>query len=98
MLSDFSVSVLFFSFRLLAGTAWTAGSSDFDQYIEVDLQEVKNVTEIDTKGRSHSDEYVKEYSISYGVNGVDYSIYKENDGSAKVFKSTCPYFAQKCFS
>jgi hypothetical protein len=44
---------------------------------------VKNITEIGTMGRSGL-EFVKEYTISFAVNGLDYSVYKENDGSNKV--------------
>ncbi|XP_066998735.1 neurexin-4 [Anabrus simplex] len=72
--------------RLNGGNAWTAASSDFDQYLTIDLGEVRNVTGIATQGRPHSSEYVMEYRIRYGSNGLDYADYKEPGGNAKMFK------------
>lgn len=43
-----------------------------------------NVTRVWTQGRSHSSEYVMEYSISYGTNGLDYADYKEPGGNVMV--------------
>jgi len=68
----------------LGGNAWTASNSDFDQYLIIDLGSVRNVTRIATQGRRHSSEYVMEYSISYGTNGLDYADYKEPGGNTKV--------------
>lgn len=67
-----------------AGTSWTARSSDFDQQLIIDLGNVKNVTRIAIQGRPHSTEYVTEFSISYGSNGLDYTDYKEAGGNTKV--------------
>lgn len=68
----------------VGGSAWTAGSSDFGQYLIVDLGQVMNITLIATQGRSSQNEYIKEYRISYGTNGLDYQDYKEEDGHAMV--------------
>lgn len=43
-----------------------------------------NVTRIWTQGRPHSKEYVMEYRISYGMNGLDYADYKEFGGDVMV--------------
>nr|CAD7425131.1 unnamed protein product [Timema monikensis] len=67
----------------LGGNAWTAQSSDFGQYLVIDLGQVRNITEIATQGRPFSSEYVMEYSISYGTNGLDYADYKEPGGNTK---------------
>ena len=83
MLGFFSYIILVF-FLIQAGNAWTTGSSDFEQFLIIDLGRPRNLTRIATRGRSHSDEYVKEYVISFGFNGLDYSDYKETDGSRKV--------------
>jgi F5/8 type C domain len=53
----------------------------------MDLGVVKNITRISTQGRPHSTEYVTEYSISYGYNGLDYADYKEPGGNTKVMKN-----------
>ncbi|CAG2054701.1 unnamed protein product [Timema podura] len=66
------------------GNAWTAQSSDFDQYLVIDLGQVRNITEIATQGRPFSSEYVMEYAISYGTNGLDYADYKEPGGNTKL--------------
>ncbi|XP_026281796.1 neurexin-4 isoform X1 [Frankliniella occidentalis] len=72
--------------KLNSDTSWSAESTDFIQYIIVDLGSVMNVTRIETQGRLHSTEYVMEYSISYGTNGLDYADFKEDDGNTKMFK------------
>ncbi|KAG7191157.1 hypothetical protein KM043_007179 [Ampulex compressa] len=45
-----------------------------------------NITSIATQGRAHQNEYVMEYGISYGTNGLDYVDFKEEDGNIKMFK------------
>lgn len=59
-----------------------------------------NVTRIDTQGRSHSSEYVMEYSISYGTNGLDYADYKEPGGSTmvrEILRIKEPLWCNICF-
>ncbi|KAL9701102.1 hypothetical protein quinque_004543 [Culex quinquefasciatus] len=68
----------------VAGSAWTAQQSDFEQQLIIDLGTVRNVTRIEIQGRPHSNEYVTEFSISYGFNGLDYIDYKEPGGNTKV--------------
>ncbi|KPJ11812.1 Neurexin-4 [Papilio machaon] len=63
--------------------AWTASESDFDQQLVIDLGVVRNVTRIATQGRAHSQEFVQEYHISYGSNGLDYVQYKAAGGEVK---------------
>ncbi|XP_058456161.1 neurexin-4 isoform X2 [Malaya genurostris] len=72
--------------RLNGGSAWTAQHSDFEQQLLIDLGVVRNVTRITIQGRPHSNEYVTEFSISYGFNGLDYIDYKEPGGNTKLFK------------
>ncbi|XP_015181764.1 PREDICTED: neurexin-4 isoform X6 [Polistes dominula] len=72
--------------RLNGGNAWTASSSDFGQYLTIDLGQVMNITAVATQGRAHKNEYVMEYGISYGTNGLDYVDFKEESGNIKMFK------------
>ncbi|XP_026674791.1 neurexin-4 isoform X4 [Ceratina calcarata] len=72
--------------KLNGGNAWTASSSDFDQYLIIDLGQVMNITAVATQGRAVHNEYVMEYGISYGTNGLDYVAYKEEGGNVKMFK------------
>ncbi|KAF7408072.1 hypothetical protein HZH66_002609 [Vespula vulgaris] len=67
----------------IGGNAWTASSSDFGQYLTIDLGQVMNITAVATQGRSHKNEYVMEYGISYGTNGLDYVDFKEESGNIK---------------
>lgn len=71
---------------LKGGYSWTAQQSDFDQQFIIDLGDVRNITRIETQGRPHSNEYLTEYSISYGFNGLDYIDYREPGGNTKVTK------------
>ncbi|KAF4517229.1 hypothetical protein B566_EDAN005283 [Ephemera danica] len=48
---------------LYGGNAWTAASSDNEQYLVVDLHHPRNVTRIATQGRPRSSEYVAEYIV-----------------------------------
>ncbi|KAF7414323.1 hypothetical protein HZH68_002812 [Vespula germanica] len=66
----------------IGGNAWTASSSDFGQYLTIDLGQVMNITAVATQGRSHKNEYVMEYGISYGTNGLDYVDFKEESGDS----------------
>ncbi|CAH2105201.1 unnamed protein product [Euphydryas editha] len=66
--------------------AWTASESDFGQQLIIDLGTVKNITRVATQGRAHSREYVQEYHISYGSNGLDYVQYKAAGGEVKMFE------------
>lgn len=50
----------------------------------MDLGGTKQVTRVETQGRPHSSEYVMEYGVSYGSNGLDYADYKEPGGNTKV--------------
>lgn len=64
--------------------AWTAFSSDFAQYLIIDLGQTMTITSIMTQGRAESSEYVETFGISYGSNGLDYAEYKESSGNTKV--------------
>uniref|UniRef100_A0A646QGQ6 Neurexin4 n=1 Tax=Hemiscolopendra marginata TaxID=943146 RepID=A0A646QGQ6_9MYRI len=72
--------------RLNSQIAWTAGKSDFGQFLTIDLGEKKNVTSIATQGRPFSSEFVEEYRIEFGNNGYDYAEYKDEEGNIKLFR------------
>lgn len=77
-----------------AGTSWTAKNSDFAQQLIIDLGSVRNISLIAIQGRPHSVEYVTEFTISYGYNGLDYADFKEPGGNIKVTETSvfCSYF------
>ncbi|XP_055376798.1 neurexin-4 isoform X1 [Condylostylus longicornis] len=72
--------------RLNMGTSWSARQSDFDQRLIIDLRSVKNITLIALQGRPHSNEYVTEFTISYGITDLEFADYKEPGGNIKMFK------------
>ncbi|XP_064071525.1 neurexin-4 isoform X3 [Vanessa tameamea] len=72
--------------KLYGLNAWTASENDFDQRLVIDLGSVKNITRVATQGRAHSREFVQEYHISYGSNGLDYVRYKAPGGEVKMFE------------
>lgn len=71
-------------FYVSAGIPWTAKSSDFQQKLTIDLGSIRNITAIATQGSPQSDEFVTEFTISYGSNGVDYADFLEPGGNIKV--------------
>lgn len=73
--------------HLDSGSAWTAGQSDFSQYLVIDLGKKFNITTILTKGRAYSSEYVMEYRLDYGYDGQDFAPYRDRNGNIKIFDS-----------
>jgi len=47
--------------------AWCANIANADQYLTVDLGLVKMINSIATQGNPNDDEFLKTFSISYGV-------------------------------
>lgn len=45
---------------------------------------MRNITRMALQGRPHSTEFVSEYTVSYGYNGLDFADYKEEGGNVKV--------------
>ena len=48
--------------------AWSAGSNDVNQWIQVDLRAITSVSGIVTQGRSDSNQRVTAYKVQYGNN------------------------------
>ena len=71
--------------QLDSTSAWTAGQSDFSQYLIVDLGKKFNITGISTQGRAYATEYVMEYRIDYGYDGQDFAPYRDKNGNIKIF-------------
>ncbi|KAG9508924.1 Neurexin-4, partial [Fragariocoptes setiger] len=66
-------------------SAWTAGQSDFSQYLVIELNKKLNISSIATQGRAYSNEYVIEYKIEYGNDGLDFAPYRDRNGNVKLF-------------
>ena len=54
--------------------AWSAGSNDVKQWIQVDLGAITSVSGIVIQGRSHKDQWVTAYKVQYGndTTGLQY--------------------------
>lgn len=85
----------------LGNGAWTAKSSDFSQYLIIDLRHKRNITALSTQGRPFTSEFVQEYRIEYGNKALDYSEYKDREGHPRVgliFKMICVGYLITIFS
>ena len=57
------------------------------QWIEVKFDSPIKATAIQIQGTEHPEKrWVKEYQVSYSVDGLTWSLYKDKDGQAKVQK------------
>ena len=59
---------------------------NYDQYIEIDLLNLTEITGIATQGRSHSGgrEYARDYKVSYSRDGGTWYFYGGKDQTVKV--------------
>lgn len=58
--------------------AWSAGVCNSNQWLQVDLGLIREVTGIMTQGRQDADECVQSYTISYSVDGTTFTSYQQN--------------------
>ena len=63
--------------------AWSAGSLDPHQWLQIDFFRKVTLGQVATQGRSDVSQWVTSYSLSYSMHGNDYQMY-EQDGSTKV--------------
>ena len=56
--------------------AWSAGLNDRNQWLQVDLRKVANITVVATRGRADHNQWVKTYTIDYSVHGDAFQPYK----------------------
>ena len=76
-------------------SAWTAGQSDFGQYLVIDLGEKMNITSISTQGKPYTSEYVQEFRIEFGYDGQDFAPYRDKFGNFKVGRENSGYISVK---
>lgn len=70
--------------NISGGSSWTAGQSDFGQYLIIDLGEKKNISSIASQGKPYTAEYVQEFRLDYGNDGQDFANYRDRNGNIKV--------------
>ena len=66
--------------------AWSAGSNDANQWIQVALGSYTNVTGIATQGRNEVDQWVTKYQLQYSDDGVNFHYYKAAGQSSPKVK------------
>ena len=75
--------------------AWSAGSNDANQWIQVALGSYTKVTGIATQGRNGANQWVTKYQLQYSENGVNFAYYKAPGQSLPKVK---PYLSDRQFS
>lgn len=70
---------------------WCARYRNHNQWLQVDLREIKIVTAVATQGRDKYFEHVKSYELAYSKDGVRWNYYKEN-GRVRVLPGNCDNF------
>ena len=78
---------------------WVAGVKNIKQWLQVDLEQTTRVIGIATQGRRDWDQWVTEYKLQYGDDGLFFRVYKRNgDISDTVWKNMLNWtnlFAEK---
>ena len=69
--------------RLNHRWSWSVRHRNNRQWFQVNFQEIYRIRGIGTQGRQDANQWVKSYTLSYGMNGVDFAQYREN-GRVKV--------------
>lgn len=68
------------------GCAWLSKYQDNNQWLQIDLKEVKVVSGILTQGRCDADEWITKYSIQYRSDEkYNWIYYKDQTGNNRVF-------------
>ncbi|CAH3034581.1 unnamed protein product, partial [Pocillopora meandrina] len=57
--------------------AWSAGTNDNSQWLQVDLPNDTKVTGVATQGRQDADQWVTSYKLQYGSDGLNFQYYKD---------------------
>ncbi|EDO37662.1 predicted protein [Nematostella vectensis] len=64
--------------------AWVPSYGSFGQWIQIDFQRLVIVTKVATQGRHGNDQWITSFTISYSLDGTNWSVYQEG-GVDKVF-------------
>lgn len=69
--------------RLNHRWSWSVRTRNNKQWLQVNFQQIYRISGICTQGRQDSDQWVKSYTLTYGLNAMDFAPFKEN-GRVKV--------------
>ncbi|PFX27069.1 Discoidin domain-containing receptor 2 [Stylophora pistillata] len=67
------------------GSSWCAGTSYTDPYLQIDLQTLHIICAVSTQGNSEANQWVKNYTLQFSMNGTTWTDYKEG-GQAKFLR------------
>ncbi|CAH1233802.1 TLL1 [Branchiostoma lanceolatum] len=70
--------------------AWCASSSDYGEYLQVDLGRTKRITGVATQGRHRQFEHVKSYNLAFSHDSRTWYDYMEG-GYKKTFEGNCDH-------
>lgn len=58
--------------------AWSAATSDANQWLQIDLSGWYRVTRVATQGRQNSEQWVTQYQLDYSNDSVNFQKYRED--------------------
>ncbi|KAM4701402.1 retinoschisin isoform 1-T1 [Discoglossus pictus] len=68
------------------GCAWLSKFQDNNQWLQIDLKEIKVISGIMTQGRCDTDEWMTKYSVQYRMEeNLNWVYYKDQTGNNRVF-------------
>ena len=81
--------------RLNHRWSWSVRTRNNRQWLQVNFQQIYRISGICTQGRQDASQWVKSYTLTYGLNAMDFVPFKEN-GRVKVL--TVKFNIQCCFN
>ncbi|XP_022805723.1 neuropilin-2-like [Stylophora pistillata] len=70
-----------------SGSSWCAGTSETNPYLQIDLQTLHIICAVSSQGNSQADQWVKNYTLQFSMNGTTWMDYKEG-GQIKVLRGS----------
>uniref|UniRef100_A0A4W3I7W0 Retinoschisin 1a n=1 Tax=Callorhinchus milii TaxID=7868 RepID=A0A4W3I7W0_CALMI len=68
------------------GCAWLARFQDSNQWLQIDLKQIKVISGVITQGRCDADEWMTKYSLQYrSYENLKWVYYKDQTGNNRVF-------------
>ncbi|XP_034290236.1 retinoschisin isoform X1 [Pantherophis guttatus] len=68
------------------GCAWLSKYQDTNQWLQIDVKEIKVISGIITQGRCDADEWMTKYSVQYRTDeNLNWVYYKDQTGNNRIF-------------
>ena len=71
------------------GGSWLAKDNNIHQWLQVDLLQATKVIGIATQGRNNYVQWVKEYKLQYGEDGVTFQFYRRDGDNSDTVCINC---------